>query len=71
MQPPYTALMKIPFVFKTALAMVLLLLVAFAYSYNDSGMSTSKPDSTVPLDGLIFLLAGAAIVYGAIKLYKE
>lgn len=51
--------------------MVLLLLVAFAYSYNDSGMLTSKPDSTVPVDGLIFLLAGVAIVYGAIKLYKE
>lgn len=63
--------MRLPFVFKTALALILLLVVAFAYSYNDFSVSIPKPNSVVPVDGLIFLLAGVAIVYGAIKLYKE
>ena len=62
--------MKRRFLQKTAITILMLVLAVFAYSVPPPPPPPAPPAGT-PIDGAVFLLLGAGLVYGARKLYKE
>ncbi len=52
------------------MATVLLVLTVLVYAPPPPPPPPASPDG-VPIDGAVFLLIGAGLVYGGRKLYKE
>ena len=62
--------MKRRFLHKSVITILLLAISVFAYSVPPPPPPPAPP-AGVPIDGAVFLLLGAGLVYGARKLYKE
>ena len=65
--------MKQRFLQKTVLAVIMMVAVLFVYSQGGPPPPPPPPapPTGVPIDGGVFLLLEAGLVYGARKLYKE
>ncbi|MBP6731074.1 MAG: hypothetical protein KA149_03390 [Chitinophagales bacterium] len=62
--------MKQRFILRTVLATILLATTALLYAPPPPPPPPAPPDG-VPIDGAVFLLLGAGLIYGGRKLYKE
>ena len=65
-------LMKQRLLRRTVLAALMTVVAVLAYSQGPPPPPPPPaPPSSVPIDGGVFLLLGAGLVYGSRKLYKE
>jgi hypothetical protein len=64
-------LMKQRLLQRTVLVLFMTVVVAFAIAGPPPPPPPPAPPAGIPIDGAVFLLLGAGLVYGARKLYKD